>query len=359
MDERNPALFAPACVGLSMRVLHVENQVAEWESFVNTAEGATNYHRFGWKAVFTESFRHPCYYLAAIDDTGQWQGILPLVHMRSRIFGNFLVSLPFVNYGGLLGCNNAAATSLLDHAENIRRSCGASHVELRHAAQKQDGMPTKQHKVSMILDLAGAEDTQWKTFDPKLRNQIRKAQKSGLTFRWGGIELVDAFYEVFARNMRDLGTPVYAKKFFYNVMKCFTNTTQIVAISHGQNVVAAGMASWFKDRFEVPWASSIKDYKSLCPNHMLYWESIRFAIGRGFREFDFGRSTPNEGTYNFKKQWGASPIQLNWQYVMGEHAELPELNPGNPKFRAAIRAWQHLPVAVSKLLGPMIVRNIP
>ncbi|MHB8534200.1 MAG: FemAB family XrtA/PEP-CTERM system-associated protein [Sulfuricaulis sp.] len=342
-----------------MKIVAAKGGQAGWDSFVLASEGAGAYHRFGWKTVFVKSFGHPCHYLAAVDDNGVWHGILPLVHMRSRIFGNFLVSLPFVNYGGLICENEAAAALLLDEAEKIRHSCGATHVELRHVARRLEILATKQHKVTMILDLTGSADTLWKAFDPKLRNQIRKAQKSGLEFRRGHLELIDGFYEVFARNMRDLGTPVYSKQFFRNVLEAFPDTTAIIAVLHEGKIIAAGIASWFKGRIEVPWASSIKDYKALCPNHMLYWEAIRFAIERGFREFDFGRSTPNEGTYNFKKQWGALPVPLNWQYLMDAHGHMPELNPGNPKYRAAIRVWQRLPVSVTKMLGPRIVRNIP
>jgi len=341
-----------------MKVVIVETG-AEWDSFVRASEGATAYHCFGWRAVLARSFGHPSHYLAAIDDSGEWRGILPLVHMRSRLFGNFIVSLPFVNYGGLLCDDEGAAALLLHEAERIRRSCGATHVELRHVARRLANLPTKQHKVTMVLELASSAEDQWKAFDPKLRNQIRKAQRSGLQFRRGHMDLVDAFYEVFARNMRDLGTPVYSKEFFRNVLETFPDSTATMAVLHEGQIICAGIASWFKGRLEVPWASSIKDYKTLCPNHMLYWEAIRFSIEHGFREFDFGRSTPNEGTYNFKKQWGALPIQLNWQYLTDEHAQLPELNPSNPKYRAAIGIWQRLPVSVTKFLGPLIVRNIP
>jgi FemAB-related protein (PEP-CTERM system-associated) len=341
-----------------MKVVIVETG-AEWDSFVRASEGATAYHSFGWRAVFARSFGHTSYYLAAIDDDGKWLGILPLVHMHSRIFGNFIVSLPFVNYGGLL-CNNEGAAALLLHeADKIRRSCGATHVELRHVARRPENLPVKRHKVTMVLELGSSAEDQWKAFDSKLRNQIRKAQKSGLQCTHGNVHLLDGFYEVFARNMRDLGTPVYSKTFFRSVLETFPDTTAVVAVWLEGKIIAAGIASWFKERLEVPWASSIKDYKTLCPNHMLYWEAIRFSIEHGFREFDFGRSTPNEGTYNFKKQWGALPIQLNWQYLMDEHGKLPELNPSNPKYRAAIGIWQRLPVSVTKFLGPLIVRNIP
>lgn len=342
-----------------MKVLSVQEGGAQWDAFVQTCDDATSHHRFGWKAVFENSFGHSCHYLAAIDDNREWQGILPLVHLRSRIFGNFLISLPYLNYGGLVCKNEAAAVALLDEAEKIRRSCGATHVELRHIAGRPGNLPTKQHKVTMILDLAGSDDDQWKAFDPKLRNQIRKAQKSGLKFKRGHLDLVDAFYEVFARNMRDLGTPVYSKQLFRNILETFSDTTAIAAVLHGEKVIAAGIVSWFRDRVEVPSASSIRDHKLMCPNHMLYWETIRFAIEHGFRKFDFGRSTPGEGTYHFKKQWGALPVQLNWQYLMAENGRLPELNSHNRKYQMAIRVWQHLPVSITKLLGPRIVRNIP
>ncbi len=342
-----------------MKVMALERGDTGWDTYVQARGDATSYHRFGWREVFTRSFRHPCHYLAVTDDRGSWQGVLPLTHMRSRIFGNFLVSLPFVNYGGLLCDNEEAAAVLLTEAETLRRSCGATHVELRHVASRTGGLATKQHKVTMILELAGTCDAQWKAFDPKLRNQIRKAEKSGLHFRRGGLERLDGFYDVFTRNMRDLGTPVYAKRFFQNVLEMFPDTTAVFEVMHDAKSIAAGIGYWFKGRLEVPWASSIKDYKSFCPNHMLYWEAIRFAIDNGFREFDFGRSTPGEGTYHFKKQWGALPVPLHWQYLMDKGGRVPELNPGNPKYRLAIRAWQRLPLPVANLLGPSIVRNIP
>lgn len=342
-----------------IKILLVGSDKNQWDSFVSSSENATFYHLSGWKSVIYNSFAHRGYYLAAVDDKNEWQGLLPLVHMQSRIFGNFLVSVPFVNYGGLLCKTDTVATHLLDEAEQIRQACGAMYVELRHSSRGVEYLPTKQHKVSMVLNLASDVDAQWKAFNPKLRNQIRKAEKSGLQLVIGHLDLLDGFYEVFARNMRDLGTPVYGKAFFYNILDTFQDTTRILAVRHEGKVIGAGILLWFRDTLEMPWASSISDYRSLCPNNMLYWGAIRFAVERGFRKFDFGRSTPHEGTYNFKKQWGALPVQLHWQYLMDKGSKMPELNPSNPKYQTAIRIWQHLPVPVTKVLGPMIVRNIP
>jgi FemAB-related protein (PEP-CTERM system-associated) len=342
-----------------MKVVIVDAQASAWDSFVQSAQDATAYHQFKWKTVITKSFGHQCHYFGAIDNNGAWQGVLPLVHMRSKFFGNFLISVPFVNYGGLLYKNDSAAGTLLEEAERLRRSLGATHIELRHVVQIPKGIPTRQHKVTMILDLAIDVEAQWRTFNAKLRNQIRKAQKSGLQFVAGHLELLDGFYEVFARNMRDLGTPVYPKNFFHNILEAFSESTRIFAVYHNTKIIAAGIGSCFRKTLEIPWASSINDYKILCPNNMLYWEAIQFAIRNGFNKFDFGRSTLNEGTYNFKRQWGAQPVQLYWQYLMDGQNSIPDLNPSNPRYQTAIRIWQRLPLPVTRLLGPMIVRNIP
>jgi len=330
-----------------------------WDDFVRSAPGATCYHLFAWKRIVEDSFGHRTHYLAALDGTGLVRGVLPLVHMKSVLFGNFLVSVPFVNYGGLLGESQGGRQALVRAADALRISLGARHVELRHLGRGVEGLPSREHKVTMILSLQENPEAQWTAFNAKLRNQVRKAEKSGLTCRSGGAELLDGFYDVFARNMRDLGTPVYARVFFRNVIGALPDTTRILAVSHEGRTIAAGIVSRFRDCMEMPWASSVADYKSLCPNNLLYWEAIRIAIGQGCTGFDFGRSTPNEGTFNFKKQWGAEPVQLYWQYLLKEGTSLPELNPKNPKFEAAIKIWKRLPVGLTKLVGPGIVRNIP
>lgn len=331
----------------------------EWDSFVDTCAEATNYHRYGWKRVVEKSFGHNAHYLTARNSEGCIIGILPLFHMQSLFFGNFLVSVPFFNYGGLLCSDPKAASSLVLEAQRIKDEIKASHIELRHVDWEHKGIPSKIGKVTMVMELAQDVDSQWKAFNAKLRNQIRKAEKSGLQVVFGGMELLNGFYEVFCRNMRDLGTPVYGKEFFRNVLAQFPQSTRIISVIHNGTVIASGIVSWFRGTVEVPWASSNRDYKVLCPNNILYWKAISFAIEKGFEKFDFGRSTPGEGTFKFKEQWGAKPIQLYWQYLLCDGDVLPELNNKNPKYELAINIWQKLPLSVTKFLGPHIVKNIP
>ena len=344
---------------MTMQVHEYAGNSVEWEAYVSAHPDATNYHRVGWKEVVERSFGHESRYLTARDDGGNLCGILPVFRMKSLLFGNFLVSLPFFNYGGLLCSDDVAREVLLDAAETVLRDTGAAHLELRHLRDHDPHLPTKRHKVTMLLPLEQDAELQWRGFNPKLRNQIRKAEKSGLKASWGGVELLDGFYDVFVRNMRDLGTPVYGRSFFESICRIFPESTRIIEIRQGEQVVAAGIASWFRKTLEIPWASSNRDFKALCPNNLLYWEAIRFAIGKGFQTFDFGRSTVGEGTYKFKEQWGAQPHPLFWQYLLRPGESLPELNPHNPKYAMMIRFWQRLPLWVTRIIGPKIVRNIP
>lgn len=335
-----------------------EGEGREWDGFVAAQPTATSYHRYLWRGVVERSFGHQGYYLMARSG-GNPVGVLPLIHMRSLLFGSFLVSIPFFNYGGVLCSDPAAVPALLEQGRRLMQERGAAHLELRHLGEPISGLPTRSHKVTMILRLAADADSQWQGFNAKLRNQIRKAQKSGVKVVTGGKEFLDGFYQVFCRNMRDLGTPVYGRKFFENVLDAPEACARIVSVTLDGRTVASGIMTRFRDSAEVPWASSNRDYRECCPNNLLYWEAIRIAIAEGAGTFDFGRSTPGEGTYNFKVQWGAQPVPLYWQYLLQEGTELPDLNPANPKFRLAVRGWRMLPVPLTKLLGPRIVRSIP
>lgn len=348
-----PSPYEPAPL-----IVSSETAAEEWDAFVDGHPDATGYHLAAWRRVFKGAFGHQSEYLAA-RRRGRIVGVLPLVELRSRLFGRFMVSVPFVNYGGVLSDDAAAATALLEHATALARVRRLTHVELRHLARHFPDAPCKTHKVTMLLPLDRDADRMWNLLDRKVRNQVRKAEKSELTCERGGSSLVDEFYSVFSTNMRDLGTPVYAKRFFTEILSAFPERTTVFVVRKEREAVAAGIGFTYRDRFEMPWASSLKSHRSLCPNNLLYWSAIRHAIDGGCRTFDFGRSTPNEGTFHFKAQWGAQPHQLFWEYQLLSAASMPDHSPKNAKFALAVELWKRLPVSIAGLLGPPIVRSIP
>lgn len=330
---------------------------ADWDDFVRTS-GAAGYHEWAWRGVFERAFGHETMYLAARRD-GRIDGVLPLVFMNSWVFGRSLVSLPFVNYGGIVATDAVAARALVEGAAALAARLRCSSVELRHVARQFDDLPCKAHKVAMLLPLPAGVPPMWDGLDRKVRNQVRKAQKSSLSSEDGGVELVEDFYTVFARNMRDLGTPVYSRRLFTEVLTTFGSRARVHVVRLGGAPVAAGITFRTRDAVEVPWASSLREHNSLCPNILLYWAIIERSIAERCKLLDFGRSTPDEGTFKFKRQWGAQPLLLHWEYHIAPGVEMPNTSPTNPKFRLAISAWKKLPVSVANRLGPQIVKSIP
>jgi len=337
----------------------VEDATPEaWDRYVDSQVAASAYHQWRWRGIFADAFGHETRYLAARRrDT--IVGVLPLVLFRSRLFGRFIVSLPFVNYGGVVADDAMAADCLVKHAESIADRGGFDHLELRHRERGFPDLVPKQHKVAMVLGLERTRDAAWDALDRKARNQVRKAQKSGLTASAGGAERLDDFYGIFARNMRDLGTPVYGRAFFDSVLRGCGESARVIVAEQNGTPVAAAITLSHRSTIEVPWASSLGEFRSLCPNHMLYWFIIEWAIEHHFEFLDFGRSTPDEGTFHFKRQWGALPSPLCWEYRLLRHAALPDQSPKNPKFRTAIEAWKRCPLWLTNTLGPHIVRSIP
>lgn len=333
--------------------------VRAWNAYVLNHPDSAFYHVYEWKHVIEQVFSHRTFYLTATSENGTINGILPLVLMKSRLFGNFMVSLPYLNYGGILADDEEIEKKLVAEAVIIAQAHKMNHIELRHREHKQINLPAKTAKVSLLLDLPESADTLLQSFKSKLRSQIRKPEKEGLNGTIGGAEQVDNFYYVFSRNMRYLGTPVYDRNLFKTILTTFSKETRICTVLKAGKPVAAGFIVGYKDTVEMPWASSLREYNHLSPNMMLYWTVLSYAADNGFKKFDFGRSTPHEGTYQFKMQWGAQPVRLYWHYWLSRGNALPEINPKNPRYRYFIKIWQHLPLWLTNLMGPKIVRNIP
>jgi FemAB-related protein (PEP-CTERM system-associated) len=349
--------FARAAAPASLQVT-ADVTESDWDRFVGRHPHASAYHVWKWRRVFERAFGHETLYLAARDH-GSIVAVLPLVIFKSRIFGRFGVSLPFVNYGGMLARDHAAAAFLIQRASALADEHRLAHLELRHTARQFPELAARTHKVGMLLRLERDPAKAWESLDRKVRNVVRKAQKSQLTARVGGAELLDRFYGVFAHNMRDLGTPVYSRRFFAEVIAACPDSARVFLVDRGDLTVAGAITLSHRDSIENPWASSLREYRSLAPNMLMYWRMLEHAIETGHATFDFGRSTPDEGTFHFKQQWGAEPTPLHWEYVLANGRMLPNLSPSNPKYRAAIALWQRLPLAVANRLGPHIVRSIP
>lgn len=333
---------------------------SHWNDYVETNQNASVYHLLEWKYVIEEVFGHETYYYYAIDENGLIKGILPLVRLNSLIFGNFMASLPFFNYGGVLAETKIIERQLILKAESLATELNCEHILYRQQKELSIDYPCNIDKVSVSMELPESVDTLSKQFKAKLRSQIKRPLREGIKIHIGQEELLSDFYHVFSVNMRDLGTPVYSRNFFYEIIRVLPKKCHIVVAKIKEKPVGAAFLIGYRNTIEVPWASTLRQYNSIGVNMFLYSEMLKFSIEEGYKIFDFGRSSVDSGTLRFKKQWGKLMTrQLYWYTWSEDKNYVSDISPKNSKYDLAIDVWKKMPVCFTKIIGPLIVKNIP
>lgn len=340
----------------ALSVVAFEGGSDAWDAFVAGAEESTFCHLAGWRNIMSDALGHDCRYLVARDAADRWRGVLPLVRVRSPLLGHYLVSMPFLNAGGPLG-TPAARALLADAAVALARDVGVDLLELRTRAVPPAALRVSARKVTVRLGLPAAPDELWAAFPSKLRSQIRRPLKEGLEVRFG-LDQREAFYDVFARTMKDLGTPVLPRAFFERAAAAFPHLIVFGVVYLRDQPVAAGCGFAWRDEFEMTWAAALRRHSPLAPNMLLYWAFMQHMIARSVRVFDFGRCSSGGGTHRFKLQWGGVNRPLPWaQWSPRNVTATP--SPERPVFRVAAAVWRRLPLGVANLVGPIIARQIP
>lgn len=330
---------------------------AEWDSFVRFAEKGTQCHLWAWKSVIERVLGHECVYLAARAPDGRIDGVLPLVRVASPLFGSYLVSMPFLNYGGAIGTDRAIQ-ALVARAVELTKGGGIELLEMRSRSALPVDLPVSHRKITVVRDLTpGAPGQVWDSLKAKVRSQVRRPEKEGIVVRFGP-DQVGAFFGVFSRRMRDLGTPTQSRRFFETLVTAFPAEVWVGCAYDGARPVAAGFGFRWNAEFEMTWAAALTEYNTVAPNMLLYWAFMERAAEEGLSAFNFGRCTPGSGTHRFKQQWGGRDIPLWWyQHAAGKRAATP--SPNDRAFAWGPRVWSRLPLPIANLLGPRVVRLIP
>ena len=341
----------------------------KWNRYISTHPRVSPYHHFGWKKSIEKAYNHRCYYLIAENTENEIVGVLPTVSIRPPLVSGKLCSLPFCDLGASLANNESIEKDLIDKALQLAGEHKLSCFEYRSSYQKQPDVIDHEHlqnnhKVSMLLDLPDSSETLLSGFKSKLRSQVRKAQKNGLTVALGRSEqLLDEFYEVFTSNMKDLGSPTHSKDWFREIIRNYDDDKITCIIRHEGRPVGAGIVLHIGTIASIPWASTIRKYNKLSPNMLLYWSLLKYSTDSGFKTFDFGRSTYGEGTYKFKQQWGAEPVPLEWSTIdikdraisYGENSTSDK----KMKIRSLIESiWQKMPLTATTVIGPKLRKYI-
>ncbi len=326
-----------------------------WDEFVEHCPDATFFHKAGWKAVLEQAYGHPTLFLYAERD-GDIEGVLPLAHINSLLFGNTLVSTPFCVYGGVAAISEDAASALLDAACEHAERLGVDALELRSRTPSGRQWPSKDLYVTFRKEIDPDPEVNLKAIPRKQRAMVRKGINAGLTGEadngW------QRLYRVYSESVRNLGTPVFPAKYFRILREVFGADCDVLMIQHEGRDVAGVLSFYFRDEVLPFYGGSIAQARALKANDFMYWELMRRSAEQGIKIFDYGRSKTGTGSYSFKKNWGFTPEPLHYEYYLVKSDKVPEINPMNPKYQLFIKAWKRLPVPLANLIGPLLSRNL-
>jgi serine/alanine adding enzyme len=348
-----PAVGAPGAV---WDVRAWDGDAARWDEFVAADDKSSFCHLAGWHGIMADTLGAEPHFLVAHDEQGVPGAVLPLVHVRSALFGRFLVSMPFLNYGGPLGQAPARAR-LTEEAVAIAQARRTRSLEMRTRHSVAPPLREQQRRLTVLLPLPGTTDELWGAFPSKLRSQVRRPMKAGFTASFGEHQ-IDEFYAVFSRTMRDLGTPVLPARFFAKTAAEFAERVILCVIrSASGEPIAAGFGFEWRGEVEITWAGALREYSRDAPNMLLYWSFMEETIRRGARTFNFGRCRPDGGTHRFKRQWGGHDVLLPWSAWSRNGALLPGSE--RSAYGLASRVWTRLPLNVANAVGPVLSRSLP
>jgi FemAB-related protein (PEP-CTERM system-associated) len=332
-----------------------QQSMARWDQFVENCPEATFFHKAGWKEVIERAFGHTIHFLYA-EEKGEICGVLPLGHVKSFLFGNALISSPFCVYGGI-AANSEAARNVLDEAAcRLARELGVDYLEMRNRQEHKAERPRKALYVTFRKALDSDPDVNLQAIPRKQRAVVRKGIKSGM------VSVIDhdveRFYQAYGESVRNLGTPVFSKRYFKTIMEVFSDCCEVQAIEFEGKLVASVMSFYFRDEVLPYYGGGTSEARSLKGNDFMYWELMRRATEKGVKIFDYGRSKEGTGSYRFKKHWGFEPEPLHYEFELVNATEMPDINPMNPKYKIFIELWQKLPLPISMMIGPWISKNL-
>ena len=337
------------------------SDTSAWDAFVHKHPQATFFHLAAWRQIIQAAFAHRAHYLVAEQD-GAIVGVLPLVQVKTRLFGHTLISNPFCVYGGPLAVSAAACRALADAAAGLRAKLGAAACEFRFLQAPDEGWldegwkPRDALYVTFRRAIAGDDDANLKAIPRKQRAVVRKGIERGLAARVD--RDVDGLHAIYARSVRNLGTPVFSRRYFRLLAEVFGDALDVVTIRDGAQDVASVMNFYWRDEVIPYYGGGTTAARACFGNDFMYWEVMRLAAARGCKLFDFGRSKAGTGAFSFKKNWGFVPQALPYRFQLAPGQSIPEVNPLNPKYRLMIAAWKRLPVPVANVLGPVLVRGV-
>lgn len=330
-------------------------EYTQWDEYVKSHQQGSFFHLSGWQQVIAKSFNHDCYFLY-VEVDGNVAGVLPLVEVKSKLFGHALISTPFCVYGGAIADSSDYVRQLEKEACQLAEKLSVDYLELRYQEKQDSALLLKQAHSTFGFEIAEEQEQILASIKKKQRAVIRHSLKNELTFsQQSGKNNLSDFYQLLSTSYRNLGTPIFSKSYFTHLVEVFGDDVDIAVIKNKDNELSSTVMNFYFNEQVLPYYGGGNDSaRGLKSADFMYYQVMCNASERGYRWYDFGRSKNDSGPYKYKKNWGMEPKSLYYYYHLVNAPDLPNLSPNNPKYKLFIQMWQKLPLKVSQIVGPFL-----
>jgi FemAB-related protein (PEP-CTERM system-associated) len=343
-----------------------ENRCADWDELIAQCSDATSGHLWQWREVVGSAYGFDPFYLLAQDGRGRPIAAAPFIFVRSLLYGNELASMPYIDYGGVCHADwldsagrDAAQAELIAHARELASRLRAKRLHIRSLYPLQPPFEISTEKVAQHLPLASTVDEQLRRLPSERRNRLKRVANLGLIVNVGDPTDPAALADLcatYSENMRDLGSPTHGRRFFSELVTRLRDRLSLIRVHNSGRVIAAGLAMNFRGWMTLPWTGATAEARPVYGSNALYWAGIRLGIESGCHTFDFGRSTFGSGIFEFKRQWGPTPVQPYWSTLyLSPRAAAPRQRKSLQTFS---RLWRYMPLGVARTVGPGLRRGI-
>ena len=343
-----------------MKVEIFEDSPEQWDKYVLSNDNASLYHLYEWGTLFKDIYKFKTLNLVVYDGD-VIIGITTLIIMRNHLMKKIMVSLPYFCVGGILVDNSYVEQLILKKIKELTISYKCNYTLLKNTIittiNELDCDYIDKQKSTFVLPLDADSNKVFNGFEKQIRRRIRKGYKSGCKIEISKNYFND-FYDIYRTNMRLLGSPVHKKSFYLEVLNRFPDNYTILVVLFNNKVIGAQLLSYFKNTVYLPLASSLKEYNEYSPNHLLYWESIKFGCENGYELCDFGRSTIGSGPYTFKQQWNAREYHLSYCYFYSKDHMNKESNNSYEKLDVSKQIMETNASAINKYFRTFSIQMV-
>lgn len=321
----------------------------EYEEFLKKNAESSFYHSLKYLEFLKEVLNSKPFFIT-VRENNNLTGVLPFFEKNSSL-GKVINSLPFFgSYGGFVSNELSVQKKILKTLNDFNiENDTLSSVIIQNPFSTYNKIYKEHYKFNLVenrrvqcIDLEKKdEESIWNSFEQRVRRAVRKAKKNNVKVQKliPNEEGMSNFFQMHKKEMESKNGRIKPPEFFKHLKNSFipNENYDIFCASIDEKDIAYLLVFYFNLNVEYYMPAYDSNFKHLQATSLLLWESIKTAIKKKIRYYNFGGTLKNQPElYLYKRGWSAAEFGYNY-YIFGnlekaKKAGLEEIKKNYPYF---------------------------